>query len=68
MSAPASIRPEAVHSHVIVLVDPEVESLERQVARFADSYRRRLWPALIASASILGVIIAVAQLMKWIDR
>lgn len=67
MNAPANIRAEAVRLHVVVIEDPEVLRLEHQVALLAAMYRR-LSPALIAVASILGAIIAVAHLMKWIGR
>jgi len=68
VSAVPNIRPEAVISTIVVLVDPEVERLERRLAFAVDIYRRRVWPTLIASASILGAVVIIAQVVKWIAR
>lgn len=68
MSALPNIRPEAVSSAIIILEDPEVVRLERRLAFAVDIYRRRVWPTLIASMSILGVVVAVAQIVKAVAR
>lgn len=68
MNAPAQISADAPRSCIIVLEDPEVARLERRLAFVTDIYRRRVWPTLIGSASILGVVIILAQLAKWIAR
>lgn len=68
MNALHNIRPEAVSSTIIILEDPEVVRLERRLAFAVDIYRRRVWPTLIASMSILGVVVAVAQIVKAVAR
>lgn len=68
MNAAVNIRPEAVQRTVVVPEARENADLELRVAILADIYRRRVWPVLIASASILGAVVAIAQLVKWIGR
>jgi hypothetical protein len=66
--AAADIRPEAITTTVVALVDPEVAELQRRVALLASLYERKVLPTLIAAASILGAVVIVAQLAKWIAR
>lgn len=68
MIAAANIRPEAITTTVVALVDPEVAELQRRVALLAGIYERKVLPTLIAAASILGAVVIVAQLAKWIAR
>jgi hypothetical protein len=66
--AAANIRPEATTTTVVALVDPEVAELQRRVALLASFYERKVLPTLIGTASILGAVVIVAQLAKWIAR
>ncbi|KQM21926.1 hypothetical protein [Novosphingobium sp. Leaf2] len=53
--------------NVIVLErDHELDSLQRRVALLAGFYQRRLLPTLTGAAVMLGTVVIVAQLAKWI--
>ncbi|WP_146037159.1 hypothetical protein [Novosphingobium guangzhouense] len=61
------MRPE-IHRHIVVVNDPDVARLQRQVTLLSNIYRRRILPTLMLAASLMGAVVIISQIANWIAR
>lgn len=68
MNAPTTISVHTAPQRYIVVLeaDPLDTDLRQRISLSAAFYQRKMYPTVIISASILGLVVVAAQLVKWI--
>lgn len=68
MNAPTTIPVDTAPCRYIIVLeaDPIDTDMRQRISLSAAFYQRKMLPTVIVSASILGLVVIVAQLGKWI--